>query len=467
MASLASEIKFREGTFWTFIEWGVKLFLKFLSNLILTRLLPPHVFGIAAIGNTVISGIEMLSDFGVRQNIVRSHRTDDRYFQTAWTVQFLRGLALAIVIVILAKPLALFYKAPELALFLVIVAGSNLAMGLNNIEVLRDTRFADLRLRSIIGIISTIVGLLAMALWAWISPTSIALAVGAVVSTASFTIATFWVYRRHNCRFCFDKESLQDFVVFGKWVLISTMFAFVTLQVDRLALGKLVSMQELGLYSIALIWASFPNQILGKWGNGVFYPLISSHVRNDSGVIAIWTVRRNLVTVAVAASVFMCAVADILVQLLYSKEYQGVAPLIRQLTAVYLLYTIEQSYSHILIAHGRPKDKVAGQAISLVLFAVLLLPMFNWAGILGVVWLLGIAAVVRIAWKVNQISESAFGEVKFDIGYFGIFAFFSTVLVAMNQKLPNLWVQGGVTFLELSLVLLIVWHAYRQLKREF
>jgi O-antigen/teichoic acid export membrane protein len=468
---MSSSVDVHGGTVWTMIWWGFKLSLKFVSNVILTRLLTPDMFGIAAIGNAVLSGITMFSDFGIHENIVRSSRSDDHYYQTAWTVQLLRGLILTVIIVLLAKPFAWFYEVGGLATFLMIVAASNLAMGLNNIESLRDYRHAILRRVAIIDIVGAIFGIGIMVLWAWFSPSYIALAVGALASTSLFTVGTYLAFPRRNCRLRFEKEAMADMLGFGKWVLISTVLAFATMQMDRLALGKLVPLHVLGLYSLAWMWASMPSQILEQWAHRVFFPLVSQYVRDETAMETIWIARRLYVLIAATAAIVIYAVSDILVASLYTLEYQGVSIFIRQLSIVFLLYTIEQSYSHVLIAYGRPRDKITGQIVSVVLFGVALLPAFYWVDVAGVITLLAVTAGVRIMWMAYQLFVSEFGkinelaELRFDIiviiMYFPIAALLHAIVGVYNNR----WYQVSAALVAGAAALLITLIAYRRLRR--
>jgi O-antigen/teichoic acid export membrane protein len=461
---MTGKVDVHSGTIWTMIWWGLKLSLRFVSNIVLTRLLTPDMFGIAAIGNTLINGIGMLSNFGIHQNIVRSARSDDHFLQTAWTIQLLRGLALTVIIVLLAKPFAWLYEVDGLSYFLFIVAVSNLAMGLNNIESLRDYRHAKLRKIAIIDNVAAVFGLGIMVLWAWLSPSYIALAVGALASTSLFTLGTYLAYPRHNCRLRLDRDAVTDIVSFGKWVLITTLLAFATSQMDRLALGKLVPMHILGIYSLAWMWASMPNQIIEQWSHQVFFPLVSQCVRNETAMQTIWTARRLYILLAGTAGVVMYAISDILIATLYSAEYQGISIYIRQISIVFLLYSIEQSYAHVLVAHGRPRDIVVGQVGSVILFAAALLPAFYWANIAGVVALLAVTSVIRILWTAYKLFAAKFSELWFDVLIVGAFFPVATVLHALIGAYENRWYQMSTALVAGVAALIIALVAYRRLR---
>ena len=448
------------------VWWGLKNSQKFVSNLILTRLLSPEMFGIAAIGNSLITGMTMFSDFGVQQNVVRSQRNDPSFYQTAWTMQLLRGLALTLVVVLLAKPLAALYGIESLAIFLFIVAASNLAMGSNNVEVMRDFRHAKLQRIAIIDNVAALVGLVVMSIWAWFSPTYVALAVGALVSTATFAFASMLAYPRDNCRLRLERDTIAELVGFGKWVLISTVLAFATSQMDRLALGKLIPLQLLGLYSIAWIWASLPNQMLEQWAGKVFFPLASQDDRANSDGSTIASARRTYVAVACVSTAVIYGVSDILVTMLYTEAYRGVASLMRQLALVFLLYTIEQSYSHLLVAKGRPQDKIVGQSMSIVVFAVALLPVFDAMGLDGVIGLLAATAAVRILWMAYQLHGLRMIELALDMAGVGTFYALALSLHAAVGAYDNRWYQVVIACAAGAAALLVAMAGYQRLRRR-
>src|SRR3954462_15017263 len=104
---------------WTTVSYGAAQFLRLLNNVILARLLAPPIFGLMAIVNAIRTGIELLSDVGIIQNIVSNPRGDDpNFYDTAWTLQAVRGLLLAALCILLAVPAARFFSYPELGAIL-------------------------------------------------------------------------------------------------------------------------------------------------------------------------------------------------------------------------------------------------------------------------------------------------------------------------------------------------------------
>ena len=56
-------------------------------------------------------------------------------------------------------------------------------------------------------------------------------------------------------RFRLEREAALSMLRFGRWIFLSTALTFVASEGDRLLMGKLLTMEELGVYNIAFFLA--------------------------------------------------------------------------------------------------------------------------------------------------------------------------------------------------------------------
>src|SRR5579863_7328037 len=81
--------------FWSLGGYALRLTISFGTNLVMTRLLAPDMFGVMAVAYVIMAGLAMFSDLGLRAVVIRSSRGQDPVFlNTAWALQILRGLLL-------------------------------------------------------------------------------------------------------------------------------------------------------------------------------------------------------------------------------------------------------------------------------------------------------------------------------------------------------------------------------------
>jgi hypothetical protein len=95
------------GGLWAMGGYAASQGLRFAANLVLARILAPDALGVLFIVNTIRVGVELLTDLGIEQSIVHNERgLQPAFLRTAWTLQVLRGEAIAVLA--LAWPLGHF-----------------------------------------------------------------------------------------------------------------------------------------------------------------------------------------------------------------------------------------------------------------------------------------------------------------------------------------------------------------------
>src|SRR6267378_3289559 len=111
-----SRIALAKGVGWTVAAYGLTQLVRFATSIALTRILAPELFGTMIIVNSLRTGIDLLLDVGIGQNVIQNKNGDDpRFYNTAWTIQLLRGILVWVICLIVSAPLAKFYDAPILA----------------------------------------------------------------------------------------------------------------------------------------------------------------------------------------------------------------------------------------------------------------------------------------------------------------------------------------------------------------
>src|SRR5947207_1772677 len=87
---------------WTLASFGIRQAIRFGTNLVMTRLLVPEMFGVMAIATTVMIGLAMFSDVGLKQNVIHSRRgNEEAFLNTIWVIQIGRGLTLWVAAIVL------------------------------------------------------------------------------------------------------------------------------------------------------------------------------------------------------------------------------------------------------------------------------------------------------------------------------------------------------------------------------
>ncbi len=95
--SLNSRLK--SASFWVAGSHVTSQVIRLGGNLVITRLLVPEMFGVMALANTLMIGVALFSDLGIRQSIIQNNRgMDCDFLNTAWSLQILRGCLLMLMV---------------------------------------------------------------------------------------------------------------------------------------------------------------------------------------------------------------------------------------------------------------------------------------------------------------------------------------------------------------------------------
>ncbi len=276
MATLSLKQLAIRGTAWTLIGYGASQVIRLGSNLVLTRLLVPEMFGVMALVNVFITGLEMFSDVGIGPSIIQNKNGNEpKFLNTAWTIQVTRGIVLWLCACIGAIPFATFYNEPLLRWLIPVSGLTAVISGFRSTSFFTANRNLDLGRLTVIEIISQTVTVTVMITWASLDQNVWALVGGSVVGSFIKTIAThIWLPGIRN-RLYWDAEMARSLMRFGRWIFFSTLLGFILRYVDRIILGKFLTLSDLGIYAIAAIFSGFIEQIYGRISQKVLLPLYS------------------------------------------------------------------------------------------------------------------------------------------------------------------------------------------------
>ncbi len=360
---------------WSLAGHCVSLAIRFGSNLIITRLLAPDMFGVAAIATIVMIGLEMFSDFGLRLSIVQSQRGNDvAFLNTAWVLQIIRGLVLWVAALIISLliyyagrvgmvPRESAYADPSLPWVIAVLALSIVISGFASTKLFEASRNLALARITQIDIAVQIVGVACMLMWAAYDRSIWALTVGGVVAAfLRTTLSHAWMVGNPN-RWHWDSSAFVELIHFGKWVFASSILGFLIASGDRLLLGWLVDGTVLGIYVIAFSIYSAIEQVVGKITAGVVLPALSEVARSRRNLkAAYYRFHTVIATTAYFCGGVLMTSGETLVSVLYDQRYSEAGWMVQVLsvlllaapfqisTQCYLALGMPQLHSHILVA---------------------------------------------------------------------------------------------------------------------
>lgn len=416
------------GTFWTVASYGTSQILRFGSNLVLTRLLFPEIFGLMSLAYVFITGLHLFSDLGIHTSLVQNKRGEEPIFlNTAWTLQIIRSVVLWLCCVIIAMPAANFYKEPQLAWVLPLAGLATLISGFNSTGLASLTRSMAIQKVLIFELGGQIISIGVMLTWAWFDRSVWALLVGTVVSTLVQLVWSHIISPNPPNQLALEKKAVGEIFSFGKWIFLSTALTFFAMQSDRLILGKLLGLQLLGVYGIALALAEVPKQVTLAVGGKVVFPMFSKFVSLPRSEFRSKIRRGRLPILLVTAPTLavMISFGDILITTLYDDRYAAAGWMIPLLALGMWPLILVTTIDGALFAMGNPTPSTWGYFYSFLALAGGIWAGFHLFGTIGAI------AAVPLS-NVPYYAAVAYGLCKEKIDCFDQDGYATGLLLALS-----------------------------------
>ncbi|MFK4834570.1 lipopolysaccharide biosynthesis protein [Microbacterium sp. ZW T2_14] len=242
--------KFLGSAGWVLIEqWSTKV-VSLLLFAVLARLLPPSDFGLVALATSIIAILQVFVNSGFSKALIQKRVLEPKDATTAfWT-----SLALAAIVygllVVSAPLLAQLFGQPELRLVLVALGAIIPLAALSRVPAALLAREFAFRTLSVRTMLSTLIGA-AIALPLALGGFGVWSLVAQAVAESAMAVVVLWSSTSWRPAFAFSIESLRSLWKTGMSLLGIELLDAIQAQVDKLVVGALFSVSELGIYSLA------------------------------------------------------------------------------------------------------------------------------------------------------------------------------------------------------------------------
>lgn len=250
------------GSGWMFGGFAVEQGLRFLRNMVLTRILAPEVFGIMAILQAVQMLLQAVTEAGLRQAVAQHPEGDSRtYLNAVWWLSVGRGLLMALVAWMAAPFIAAYYAQPELLWYLRVLFLGVVLDGAGSPAVFAAVKRLEFRKWVMSITAGGILGVLFTVALAQVWPVVWALIVGSLLEAFCRTLLSYLV-----CPFlpslCLRRRQVADLLRYCRGVAGLSFLHFVFMRIDVFVIGKLCSLPLLGIYNISLSLAQLPFMLI-------------------------------------------------------------------------------------------------------------------------------------------------------------------------------------------------------------
>ena len=248
--------------------------VEIVSFSIMSRLLTQKDFGYFAAITAITAVFSTFSETGIGSAIIQQKRLTTNYINNAFSISLIFGSFIAILLFVLAGPLANSVADKSMEIPLMLMSGTLLLNCLTSINLsimYRKLQFLRVGLISLVSLVVTT----CIAVWLAYE----GLGYYAIITKAILGTIITYVLSLLLCKtrfgFALDIIILKNIFSFSGWLMASAFFRNLSHQVDRLLMPRLLSVTALGAYNRP---KDFIEQISTKL-NGIFdtvlFPVLS------------------------------------------------------------------------------------------------------------------------------------------------------------------------------------------------
>jgi O-antigen/teichoic acid export membrane protein len=315
------------GSIWMIaVRWAMRM-IGLVSTMILARLLAPDDFGLIAMVMLTYGLLETISYAGVDLALMRGGADSRAHYDTAWTVQILQGVFIAICLVIAAPFVARYFNEPRATAVMFWVALRALIDCFQNIGVVafrKELDFAKEFRFTLYNKLLNFVVVVGAALWLrnyW------ALVFGTLVGSMAGLIVS---YVMHPYRPRLSLAKFADIWGFSQWLMISRVGSYLNRKCDEFVVGGLAGATAMGSYHVANELATLPSSEIVMPVRRAMFPALSKIIdRKDEFTAAVLASFSGVSALCLFVSFCLLVSAPEVVALVLGSKWIAAAPLMK------------------------------------------------------------------------------------------------------------------------------------------
>lgn len=256
----------------------------FIRSIVLARFLGPEQVGLAAVIVVTAQFFDSVTDTGNDRFLIQDPSGDaPRALSLIHLVGVMKGATIAALLVMLARPIALFMRVPEVSSALQVLALVPLISGFTNFDFRVSQRHHHFGGEAKVLFSSELCGLIATVVAAIILRHFTAVLYGLTARSLAAVLVSQIVARRPY-KLQYSREFARRLWRFGAPLMINGLLLFAATQSDRVIISRSLGPADLGRYSVLLLLGVYPSATIMKFAATLFLPQITP--REPDGEVA-------------------------------------------------------------------------------------------------------------------------------------------------------------------------------------
>lgn len=250
---------------------------------IMSRLLNKEDFGYYAAITAIMAVFSSFAETGIGSAIVQHKEIDKKYLDNAFSLSFVIGLILTIMLCALSAPISTMVVDSSIQVPLIIVSCSLLLNCATNVPrsiLHRNRMFFRMGLTSMISLIISSIFAIVLALNGF----GFYAIIGKLIANSLMMYFISLFFAKTNFNFAWNAKVLKKIFSFSGWLMASAVFRNLAHSVDSLIMPRLMSVSLLGAYNRPQGFiGSISSQVNGIFDTALF-PILSE-IQEDKSAI--------------------------------------------------------------------------------------------------------------------------------------------------------------------------------------
>ena len=376
--------KIVKGTFWVVAARLCLRGLSVISTIVLAWLLTPADFGIVAMASIVTSLMLAFTEVGMNQVIIYYQNDEKSFYDTAWTIQMIRGVFLGLSLLLFSNVIATFFNEQLLIPVLRVLSLVFIFNGMVSINVVvfqKEMRFDKEFYYKILTQGICLVGTITLAFWLrsyW------AMVIGNIIFALSCVVLSYFYAPG------FSRPTLvhwRKIFSFSQWVFLREASSQISLQLDQIMIGRWFDKTALGQYEMATQIATLPATEIALPLSRSLFPALAKLQSQSEEFRHIFSMSlAAILLITLPASCGLIIVANPLVLFLLPPRWEQIGVLIQILTIYGMVRVTFGPCASALIAKGKIKEDFLIGIFNIILKYGILYLGYIHKGLFGVAW---------------------------------------------------------------------------------
>lgn len=393
--SIKSQITF--GIKLTSISLVIVRIARFITSIVLARLLFPEMFGLIAMANVAINIIAVIREVGFGAAFVQRKfqniKDEDRAANTTFVLGSILNLVLFAICFLLAPFIAQFFQSNEVTSVIKILAISFLLESFVTVPMFilqKKLEFGKVAyseiIRSICGaIIGITLAVSGFGVWSLVFSQ-----LGSMIVFSGVLL----YYSKWWPKIEFDWQISKGLFSYGKYLWAFSITSAIGAALDKAIIGRFWGAASLGFYDLAFNLSNMPTTLISSLINRITFPayakvqedrlmLKSALLKTLSGV--------SIVTAPIAFG--FLAVSHDFILTIYGQKWIAAAPLVNILAFYGLSLSISSITGSVFMAIGKPNVILYTSLLHHGIMVILLFLFRNY-GVIGICYAVLIPMIV-------------------------------------------------------------------------